>query len=103
MPKKLALLKQKMKKNCIPSAKNKKDLHSQCQIKKNLHSQYQKLKNIVVFEKFGHVTYLQICKFKNLQIYDVLNELDIWLVIVVNPGRFTTILRQKSTALTNTR
>ena len=76
MPKKLALLKQKMKKNCIPSAKNKKDLHSQCQIKKNLHSQYQKLKNIVVFEKFGHVTYLQICKFKNLQIYDVLNELD---------------------------
>ena len=81
MPKKLALLKQKMKKNCIPSAKNKKDLHSQCQIKKNLHSQYQKLKNIVVFEKFGHVTYLQICKFKNLQIYDVLNALDICFAI----------------------
>ena len=35
-----------------------------------------KIKKFVVFEKFGHVTYLQICKFKNLQIYDVLNELD---------------------------
>ena len=71
MPKKLALLKQKMKKNCIPSAKNKKDLHSQGQIKKKLHSQYQKLKDIVVFEKFGHVTYLQIYEFTN-----VLNEMD---------------------------
>ena len=34
---------------------------------------YQKLKKFGVFEKFGHVTYLQIY---NLQIYDVLNELD---------------------------
>ena len=57
---KTCIVNAKNEKNCIPSAKNKKDLHSQCQIKKNLHSQYQKLKNIVVFEKFGHVTYLQI-------------------------------------------
>ena len=37
--------------------------------------QYPKLKKFGVFENSGHVTYLQIYEFKNLRIYDVLNEL----------------------------
>ena len=36
---------------------------------------YPKLKKNGVFENSGHVTYLQIYEFKNLRIYDVLNEL----------------------------